>query len=110
MSLAAAVQLLPEAKRAALGAAAGGLALGTAVGALYVYSLHRAVRGFADRRRPGVALAAGSVARLAFAAGSLVLLARWSGLPALGGGLIGFTAARVYLVRRLRAATRWQVH
>ncbi len=54
MSLAAAVQLLPEARHAAAAAAAAGLAL--------------------------------------------------------GGGLVGFTAARVYLMRRLRAAERWQAH
>ena len=79
-------------------------AAGAALGCLHFLALWETVRRLPRLSRPGLWMAMSMLVRLAAALAAFVFLARWGGLPALTGALLGFVVARTVFLRRSRRA------
>jgi F1F0 ATPase subunit 2 len=76
---------------------------GATLGWAYFQGLWATVRRLSQRDHPGRWMAASLFLRLALVLVVFVMAARWGGWPALAAALAGFLAARVLLVRHVRA-------
>lgn len=79
-----------------------GLAAGAAIAWVYFKTLWLSVQRMQRQRHPALWMTATLFLRLAAAAGAFVLTAVWGGWRALLACLLGFTLARIVVVRRLR--------
>lgn len=75
-----------------------GFVAGLAIGAGFFRLLAHSVARLPTATRPALLMVASLVARMLLAAAGFLLVARIGGLPATGGALLGFVAARTWLI------------